>query len=196
MTTQFIQLEADPQIIALTGSLVRERVGLLGSFVARWRNDVGATVLVPFDHFYTGRLPTTEDYDWPAISLIVGSSFQRYRSDVAEGVRRTVTVHIFVDVDKLEEGEVIAEKVRRIYANQSWCYDGGVVTDVLDSGPASCRQHNEPTFQAWELVRTLTLCIEVPRVDQPYCRPCHPTGSHSSVANSSQSRSSRASITQ
>jgi hypothetical protein len=97
-----------------------------------------------------------------------------HRSDRAEIVRRWLSVHIWVDPAKLEEGEIIAEMVRRVYANQGWCFDfGSRVTDVLDGGPPHAHQINEPTFAAWELVKLLTLCIQQPRVDTScYEQPC------------------------
>ena len=169
------------------------RPGLLLSFAHRWR-DAGTLLLgngrlvdpcdvVPYDSFVTGRIPTTEEYDFPYMSLIPGNGRPVYRSDKNVGVRRIVAVHIWCDPSRLEEdGELAAELVRLVYSDQAWTYGYGMVNDVLDGGPPIARQINEPSFQAWELVRLLTLCIEQPRVDSAICGP-------GSVASSSGSQS-------
>jgi hypothetical protein len=143
--------------------------GLLMSFAIRWRDDPVACALVPFSDFVTGRLPTVDEYPFPYMSLVPGSGRMHYRSDRFEGLRRTLALHIWVDPDKLEDGEAIAEHCRRVWCNQAWDYDYGCVIDVLDGGPPTCHQLTEPTYQGWELVKLMTLCIEQPRVDSALC---------------------------
>lgn len=151
-------------------------IGLLASFAYRWRDSTEAIALIPFQDVFTGRVPNTEGYPFPYMSIIAGGGRQVYRSDKWQGLRRAVSVHIWTDPAELEQGEEIAEMVRKLYANQAWLYDNGRVIDVLDGGPPNCHQINDPTFQAWEIVRALTLCIEQPRVDSPLC-PASITGS-------------------
>jgi hypothetical protein len=144
--------------------------GLLLSFCKRWQARPDACALIPYDRFFTGRVPNPEDYPFPFMSLIPGSSRQVYRSDIRQGFRRVVSVHIWVDPARLEEdGERAMEHVRQIYANRAWSYDQGRVIDVIDGGPPTAHQINEATFQAWELVRLLSLCIEQDRVDTEWC---------------------------
>lgn len=165
--------------------------GLLLSFANRWRDTPAACTIVPFDRFFTGRVPTPQEYPFPYMSVLLGSSRQVYRSDKSEGSRRIVTVHIWVDPTKLEEdGEAAAEMVRRIYANQAWCYNYGRVIDVLDGGPPNVRQVNEPTMQAWEVVRVLSLCIEQTRMNTACTVPELLCGSGSCDSSSSYSSTS------
>jgi hypothetical protein len=168
---------------------------MLRSFARRWEQSAQACQLVPFDRFITGRIPTIEQYPFPYIAVIPGGAFRHYRTDRAEGSRRVFTVHIWVDVAKLEEGEDIAEFVRQLYANEAWLYDYGQVIDVLDSGPATARQVNESSYQCWELIKTFTLCLQQPRLDVSCEEGCGgsavPSVSSSHIPPSSESQASQ-----
>jgi hypothetical protein len=172
------------------------KIGLLASFSNRWRDRLDACALVPFQDVFTGRVPNTVDYPFPYMSIITGGGFRVYRSDKFEGVLRPISIHIWTDPTNLELGEEIAEMARVIYANQAWVYDFGRVIDVLDGGPQNCHQINDPTFQAWEVVKTFILCIELPRVDLPLCEPAGSSSSLSQAGSTSFSSllSSKSSI--
>jgi len=163
--------------------------GMLLTFAQRWQASAEACLLVPFRDVFTGRVPHTEGYPFPYMSILPASGRLHARSDRAEFLRRTLTVHVWVDPAKLEEGETIQEMVRRIWANQAWSYDYGRVIDVLDGG-LNAHELNEPTFQAWELVRLLTLCYEHPRVDNPECAPRSSSSTHRSGSSFRRSGSS------
>jgi len=157
-------LTRSPIIIA-TGHSCGGGIGLLQSFAFRWRDDPSACALVPFVRFVTGRIPNIEEYPFPYMALVIPGGQGHGRSDRSTWARRTAVIHTWVDMDKLELGEAIAEKQRQIYCNQSWRYDYGDIIDVLDHGPPQIISVNEPTFQYHELVKTMTLCIQQARVD-------------------------------
>ena len=140
-------------------------VGMLRSFARRWEQSAQACQLVPFERFVTGRIPTITEYPFPYIAIIPGSGFGRYRTDRAEGSRRVLSFHAWLDPARLEDGEAIMEQARQIYANEAWKYDFGTVIDVLDGGPANAKQINDATYQCWELVKLFTLCLQQPRFD-------------------------------
>lgn len=172
------------------------KAGLLRSIALRWANSPQAVAYVPSERFLTGRIPNTGDYPFPFVSVIPGSGTTRYRSDKYEGLSRLISLHIFVDADKLEEGEKIAEIARRVYANQRWTYDAGQVIDVIDGGPPNAHQIEDATFQAWELVKLFSLRLEQSRVDVTICpsvgsssESTLPSGSVSDSQSSSQSPS-------
>jgi hypothetical protein len=169
-----------------------ERVGFLKAFALRWVVNQQAIAAIPFDRCVTGRLGTTQEYPFPYMSVIPASGRQQYRSDRSENLRRIISVHVWVDPAKLEEGEEIAELVRRVWANQAWKYNYGKVIDVLDGG-LNTHELTDPAFRAWELVRLLTVCYEQSRVDTPFC----PQASQSSEdwARSSSSSGVPSSIT-
>jgi len=68
-------------------------------------------------------------------------------------------------MDQLDQGEDIVENLRRVYCSRNWRYNYGTVIDVLDGGLATVNEVNEPTFSYKELVKTMTLCIQQPRLD-------------------------------
>ena len=165
--------------IVVTGTVpCYQSFGLLRSFARRWQLDTAACALVPFDRFVTGRIPNVEDYPFPYMALLVPGGSSHGRSDRSTWCRRTAVVHIWVDMDALETGEDIVENLRRVYCNQSWRYDYGSVIDVLDGGLAIMNEVNMPEFSYKELVKTMTLCIQQPRLDtcQGICSPQEDSG--------------------
>lgn len=148
--------------------------GMLKSFAARWQNNAEAIAIVPFDRFVTGRIPSVADgYPFPYMALFVTGGSGHSRSDRSEWVRRTVTIHVWVDMAKLEEGEYICELLRQIYCNQSWKYDFGKIIDTIDHGPPQFLEVNMPAYSYKELIKTMTLCIQQDRVDNcvNVCQP-------------------------
>ena len=140
--------------------------GLLMSFAQRWQNDAAACALVPFDRFVTGRIPNIESgYPFPYMALLIPGGTSHGRSDRGTWARRTVVIHIWVDMADLDNGEDIVETIRRVYCNQNWLYNYGSVIDVIDGGLATVNEVNEPTFSYKELVKTMTLCIQQNRLD-------------------------------
>ena len=147
-------------------------MGLLASFANRWAVDAPACAQVPFERFVTGRIPSIDDilqpgggYPFPYMALLIPGGSSHGRSDRSTWCRRTAVIHIWVDMAALEDGEDIVETLRRIYCSQNWRYDYGSVIDVLDGGLATVNEVNEPTFSYKELVKTMTLCIQQPRLD-------------------------------
>lgn len=141
------------------------RNGLLRSFAARWEADAQACALVPFDRFVTGRIPDIEEYPFPYMSLNIPGGSSHGRSDRSTWCRRMAVVNIWVDMAALEDGEDISENLRRIYCSQNWRYDYGQVIDVLDGGLATVKEVNVAEYSYKELVKTMTLCIQQPRLD-------------------------------
>lgn len=142
-----------------------QRFGLLASFARRWQLDPAACLLVPFDRFVTGRIPDIEEYPFPYMSLNIPGGSGHGRSDRSTWCRRTAVINIWVDMAALEDGEDISEALRRVYCSQNWSYDYGDVIDVLDGGLSTVKEVNEATFSYKELVKTMTLCIQQPRLD-------------------------------
>jgi len=149
------------------------RRGLLWSFAQRWATDEAACALVPFDRFVTGRIPQESSYPFPYMALLIPGGSGHGRSDRSTWCRRTAVIHIWVDMDALEDGEDISEAIRRIYCSQNWQYDYGTVIDVLDGGLATVKEVNVAEYSYKELVKTMTLCIQQPRLDtcEGVCEP-------------------------
>lgn len=183
--------QASPNLI-LPGS---RGPGLLRAFAQIWADSADACDMVPFERFVTGRIPDTKEFPFPYMSVIAGGGRPAFRSDRAQDSLRIVSVHIWVDGDKEEDGETIAEKIRRLYCGSGFCYNYGQVYDILDGGPPLPHQGSDPTYDSWEVVKLLTLCIEQPRKDQAFlqgagCRQCCPRASVGS-SYSSHSRASQ-----
>lgn len=161
-----------------------QRVGLVQSFANRWLAVPEAVTLVPAERFITGRIPTISEYPFPYMSLVPTTGRPLYRTDRCTGYSRIFSLHVWVDGDRLQEGEDIVEMARTVWANQKWPYNYGKVIDVLEGGPASARQVNEATFQAWELVKLFSLHIEQRRVDVPVACETSDNGSVGSASGS------------
>ena len=162
-------------------------VGLLKSFAVKWAMDAEAVAKIPFNRFVTGRIPNVEEYPFPYAAVLCGPASQTMRSDRAVFERRTLSLHIWVDGGKLEEdGEWAMERARRVFTNRSWQYNYGYVNDVLDHGHTAT-EINIPEYHYWELVRTMTLCVQQARVDScdGICTPCHPSSSQTIIPGSS-----------
>ena len=140
--------------------------GLLKSIGDIWEDSEDLCDLIPFDRVFVGLVPTTEEYKMPYVSLITSGARRRYRTDKTDGSTLTVSFHIWVDDADLDRGESTAKQVRETYANHDWTFTGGTVIDVLDEGPFTTHQVNQPNYRAWEVMKVLTFCVEMPRVDQ------------------------------
>ena len=163
-------------------------VGVLKSFAVMWAMDADAVAKLPFDRFVTGRIPNVEDYPFPYAAVLGGPASQTIRSDRAVFEKRTLSLHIWVDGGRLEEdGEWLMERARRVFTNRSWQYNYGYVNDVLDHGHTAT-EINIAEYHYWELVRTMTLCLQQTRFDScaDVCaQRCQPASSQVVIPGSS-----------
>ena len=130
-----------------------------------WDNDGNLTDLVPFDRMYTGLVPSTELKRFPYVSVLQGGTRHWFRTDKAQYSRVPVTFHIWVDDSDLATAEAIENQIWKSYANQTWDFLYGTIMDVIDEGPGTKHQINEPNYRAWEVVKLLTFCLMQERVD-------------------------------
>jgi hypothetical protein len=163
-------------------------VGLLKSFAVEWAMDADAVAKIPFDRFVTGRIPNVEDYPFPYAAIIGGPSSPIIRTDRAVFRKRTLSLHIWVDGGRLEEdGEWAMERARRVFTNRNWQYNYGFVNDVLDHGHTAT-EINIAEFHYWELVRTMTVCLQQARFDSCAdigAQRCQPASSQVIIPGSS-----------
>jgi hypothetical protein len=84
-------------------------------------------------------------------------------------------------MDRLQLGEEVAETLYDLYCNQSWEYDRGYVTDVIDGGPPQIVDVNMPEFMYREVIKTINITVWRRRVDtcSPPCGSTQPCGSSS-----------------
>jgi hypothetical protein len=136
-------------------------MSLISSIADIWENDAELTALIPFDRVFTGRVPQTELQRFPYVSILSPGGRQFRRSDKARHTFAPVFFHIWLDEDKLETGERVADKISDVYADRCWFLTPvAKVNDVLDEGEPSLRQPLMPTIKAWEVVKMLTFLIE------------------------------------
>jgi hypothetical protein len=160
-------------------------VGLLKSFALRWAESTEAIVIIPFQRFVTGRIPNVSEYPFPYATVICGKPYNSGRSDRSEWYWRVVSLHVWVDADRLEQdGERAMEIARRIYNNESWVFNYGKVTDVTSAG-FTTTEINIPEYHYWELIKTFNIRIEQARYDNclTECPTC-PSSESSSTSGS------------
>lgn len=143
---------------------------LLRSIAYRWREDATLCALIPFNRFFTGRVPGTQLVPRPYASVLSSGGGWAIRTDKTKYPRPFVSVHIWVDDDKLEDGLSIAKAVEDAYAEHCWeLGDGDLVIDVLSGGEPLIHQVEMPTVKAWEVVQTFTFCLCRQRADANEC---------------------------
>jgi len=126
----------------------------------RWTADETLCAAVPVANVFTGRIPQTELYDFPYVSIIYAGGRQTSRSDKTRITHGPVSFHIWVDEDDLETGMGIAEIISDRFEGRCWSLtDDDKVFDFLDEGEAMARQIDMPTKKAWEVVKLFTACI-------------------------------------
>ena len=138
---------------------------LLGSIGNRWKNTQALCALVPFRRVFTGRIPTTENYPMPYVSVMEAGGSRGIRTRTSRYPRATFTFHIWVDDTQVALGEQIEKAITDAYAEGEWEYGQGRVIDVLDEGPGAKTQADRPEYKAWEIVKAMTFCLEQQRTD-------------------------------
>ena len=143
---------------------------LLRSIAERWRDNavlIDPTTGVPFARVFTGRVPQTELYKFPYVSILVSQGYSRKRTDKTRYSHSPVTFHLWVDEDHLEFAETLAAKIADAYADTCWkLTETDKVIDFLDEGEPLVHQTNLPNVKAWEVVKLFTAVIERARVDR------------------------------
>jgi hypothetical protein len=141
----------------------------LQSIADRWQASTELTALMPLARVFTGRIPTTEEYRMPYVSIAQGASRSLYRTDKTQSYAVSIAFHIWVDDADIATAERIEAALTAAYAEGGWSYDTGFgqgqVLDIVDQGPAVKNQINRPTYKAWQAIKNLTFIIERERVD-------------------------------
>jgi len=131
-----------------------------------WNGSATLKALVPFANVFTGRVPQTELYDFPYVSVVSGPGAWVRRTDKARYSNATLTFHIWVDANQLEQGHRIAEAIADAYADRCWQLGpNNFVRDVLDEGEPIAHQVSRPGVKIWEVVKMFTVCLERARAD-------------------------------
>jgi hypothetical protein len=116
---------------------------------------------------FVGRIPQTEQYKFPYVSLLATTGVQTHRTDKTRYSIGPLSFHVWVDDSQLEFGEEVAQAITDAYADRCWIIDERAkVIDVLDEGEAEAHQTDLPNVKAWEVVKLFTVCIERLRVDR------------------------------
>jgi hypothetical protein len=149
-------------------------MGLLKSIAEIWAQDTALSALMPVARVFTGRVPQTDQYKFPYVSILKTTATPVQRSDKAQRSFVTVSFHIWLDDSNLGIGEEIAIAIENCFPERSWSYgDSRYVIDVLDEGPAIETQVDLATYKAWEVIKLVTLVIERPRVQHEQCDDPH-----------------------
>jgi hypothetical protein len=162
---------------------------LIASVAAIWKNSETLCRLVPFEKVYTGRVPDEDKTKFPYVSIEQDASSRWKRSNQARYTKVSFSFHIWVHDTKLAEGCAVESAISDVYADEGWCFDGGKVMDVLDDGKGKPSQVSEPTYHAWDIEHTCTLCVETARVGKSL-DTCDCTSGQSDDSWSSSSSSS------
>ena len=163
---------------------------LLRSIAGVWENNQTLCALLPFDRVFTGRVPGTELYRFPYVSIMAGQGSQYHRSDKNHLSFGPLSFHIWVDDARLEYAETVADAIMQVYADRCWpISDDARVIDVLDEGEPMAHQTDLPNVKAWEVVKLFTVCVERDRVDHSEEDGCC-TSSYSDDQEESSSSSS------
>ena len=126
-----------------------------------WKNTPALCALVPYDRVFTGRVPGSDLYKFPYVTIDVGDSQEALRTDKATQFWHMVSIGIWVREEKLAEGETISNAITDAYANQRWQIDAvSKVIDVTDDGPGPPRHLDYSHVKAWWISHTIDLRIE------------------------------------
>ena len=139
---------------------------LLSSVATIWQNNTMLCALVPYDHVYAGRIPSTRLYRFPYVSIVALGGVQYLRTGASTYSYSPLSFHIWVDEDKLEFAEYLADKIADVYANTDWALSTvAKVIDVREEGDGMAHQTDLPSVKAWELVKMFSVFVEHKRVD-------------------------------
>jgi hypothetical protein len=139
---------------------------LLRSIGEIWRVTPDLYNLIPFDRVFTGRIPQTELYRFPYVSILVTQGTSKGRSTKTRHSIGPVSFHIWVDDANLETAETVAEAIADAYADRCWLLGSSArVLDVIDSGEAMAHQTDMPNVKAWEVIKLFLVLIERDRAD-------------------------------
>jgi hypothetical protein len=170
---------------------------LLRSIGLKWKRSEALCQLIPFGRVFTGRVPSTELYKFPYVSILSAQGSQTHRTDKSRYSHGPLSFHIWVDDAALEDALTVAEAISAEYADKCWSLgEGANVIDVLDEGEPMAHQTDLPNIKAWEVVKLFIVCIERLRTGTPVCcgSPSSSSGGFSSssehVSSSSDSSSS------
>ena len=134
------------------------------SIVERWEYSTALCKLIPWQRVFAGRIPQTELYKFPYVSVLCVAGGPRAITDKSIYTTGPVSFHIWVDDARLEFGYDVAEAIRAVFANQCWSLgDGSKVITCLDEGEPDAHQTDLPAVHAWEVVKLVTVCLERPR---------------------------------
>jgi hypothetical protein len=132
-----------------------------------WRDTPALCALVPFDRVYMGRVPGTELYCFPYVSLLAPPGSHTWRTDKTRVSQGPLSFHVWVDDAKLEYGLLVAEAITDAYADRCWPIgEASRVLDCLDEGEPMAVQPDHPTVKAWEVVKLFAVVVERDRVDR------------------------------
>ena len=140
---------------------------LLRSIGAMWNNNAALCALIPFNRVFTGRIPQTELYRFPYVSILATQGSQTHRTDKTRYSHGPVSFHIWVDDAQLELAETVAQAITDAYADRCWSLsDDAKVIDVLDLGEATAIQTDLPNVKAWEVIKLFIVCVQRARIDR------------------------------
>ena len=155
-----------------------------------WRDDATLCALIPWSRVFTGRIPSTELYAMPFVSISATAGRGTRRSDKSRLSHGPLSFSIWVDDAQLEFGEKVADAITDAYADRCWPLSARAqVFDVLDEGEPSAHQTDLPNIKAWEVVKLFTVCIERQRVDRSAECCVQSSGSESTSGEGSSSSS-------
>jgi len=160
---------------------------LLGSLGTIWARSAALCALVPAVRVCTGRIPSTEEYEMPYVSILPGSGSSAGRTDKTRMASLAVTFKIWVKESQVSEGEAIEAALEDAYCDRSWPYKYGRVLDCLDQGPGIKVQADRPEYRAWEINKIVVVKLE--RRRRPLCRRGASSGSGTSSASSTSTSS-------
>jgi hypothetical protein len=140
---------------------------LLRSIWQLWENSEELCALVPSERVFTGRGPSTTEYRFPWVSILVTGGASTHRSDKSRlGVSHAM-FSIWIDDAKLENGLQIAQAITDAYADRCWpLSETAKVLDVLDQGEPGVHQTDLPNVKAWNVTKQLVFHVERLRVDR------------------------------
>lgn len=143
---------------------------LLRSIHRMWEANATLCGLVPYERVYTGRIPQTEQYRFPYVSIMATQGSMLHRTDKSRYTRGPLSFHIWVDDARLEYAESVAEEITNAFADKCWDISlTDKVIDVLDDGEACAHQTDMPNVKAWEVIKLFHVVIERQRVDASQC---------------------------
>lgn len=144
--------------------------GLLKSIAETWKNSKLLCSQIPFNRFFVGRMPTTQEYRFPYCSALTSPGWHLERTDKTDRSAQLLTFSIWVDDAKLHVAEIIENLLYDTYANTCWqISDRFKCLDVIDQGEGQPKQPFLPTVKAWNVNKVFLLILERERVDTGCC---------------------------